>query len=300
MSQFDHPRTIQIFLPNGDPTGIRIAEVTATVLKAFEVPRSLTNDFFTLPEAKQLALYCLFNEDDNGDPQAYIGQTSNLKKRLSTHDSEKSFWDKAIIFVSSTNLFTKNELLYLEALAIEKACLAQRYTLTNGNKGSKTHISESTKADYDRLFGLIEVLTGTLGFPLFKPLIDRESSNKINRNDELLFYCKGSEAKGVGKYTNEGFIILKDSIIASKPQSSFLGKPHSVRLREKLIANNTIQEIEGKLTITKDCLFNSPSAASSILLGVSSNGWREWKTQEGKTLDAVQRSHIDEGVVEKT
>lgn len=32
--------TIQIFLPNGKPTGIRIAEITTSVLRVIEVPKT--------------------------------------------------------------------------------------------------------------------------------------------------------------------------------------------------------------------------------------------------------------------
>ena len=35
------PQTIQIFLPSGDPQGIRIAEITTRIVRVIEVPRSL-------------------------------------------------------------------------------------------------------------------------------------------------------------------------------------------------------------------------------------------------------------------
>lgn len=34
------PKTIQIFLPSGDPRGIRIAEVTTRIVQVVEVPLS--------------------------------------------------------------------------------------------------------------------------------------------------------------------------------------------------------------------------------------------------------------------
>lgn len=39
----------------------------------------------------------------------------------------------------------------------------------------------------------------------------------------------------------------------------------------------------------KDHLFNSPSMAAIALLGRTANGWLEWKTAEGKTLDSLER-----------
>ena len=39
------PKTIQIFLPSGEPHGIRIAEITTRIVQVIEVPRSLLADF---------------------------------------------------------------------------------------------------------------------------------------------------------------------------------------------------------------------------------------------------------------
>ena len=35
------PQTIQIYLPGGDPRGIRIAELTTRIVQVLEVPRSM-------------------------------------------------------------------------------------------------------------------------------------------------------------------------------------------------------------------------------------------------------------------
>jgi hypothetical protein len=36
-------------------------------------------------------------------------------------------------------------------------------------------------------------------------------------------------------------------------------------------------------------LFTSPSLAACSVMGRSANGWLEWKTPQGQTLDAVKR-----------
>jgi hypothetical protein len=45
------PRTIQIFLPCGDPSGIRIAEQTTSIIRLIVVPRINMADFLKMPEA---------------------------------------------------------------------------------------------------------------------------------------------------------------------------------------------------------------------------------------------------------
>lgn len=50
------PKTIQIFLPGGDPRGIRIAEITTRIVQVIELPRSLLQEFLKMPECNQVAL----------------------------------------------------------------------------------------------------------------------------------------------------------------------------------------------------------------------------------------------------
>src|SRR3546814_18921870 len=80
MSLDNRPQTIQIFLPSGDPQGIRTAEITTRIVRMIEVPRSLLSEFFRMPEAEQVGVYFLFGEDEqDGAPKAYIGQTGTLR-----------------------------------------------------------------------------------------------------------------------------------------------------------------------------------------------------------------------------
>jgi len=43
------------------------------------------------------------------------------------------------------------------------------------------------------------------------------------------------------------------------------------------------------LVVSKNLLFPNPSKAAAMLMGRSANGWTEWKTRDGRTLDAVKR-----------
>jgi hypothetical protein len=56
------PQTIQIFLPTGDPRGMRVAEITTRIVRVIEVPRSQLADFLKIPEAQQVGVYFLMGE----------------------------------------------------------------------------------------------------------------------------------------------------------------------------------------------------------------------------------------------
>ena len=108
------PKTIQIFLPGGEPRGIRVAEVTTRIVQLIEVPRALLSDFLAMPESGQVAVYYLFGQSEEGESQtAYVGQTGDLRKRLVQHNNEKDFWQRALVLISRTNSLTQTHAQFL-------------------------------------------------------------------------------------------------------------------------------------------------------------------------------------------
>ena len=86
------PKTIQIFLPSGDPRGIRVAEITTRIIQVIEVPRSLLQDFLKMPESEQVALYFLFGQSEEGtDQKVYVGQTGDLRAPVGQSQPGKGF-----------------------------------------------------------------------------------------------------------------------------------------------------------------------------------------------------------------
>lgn len=89
----------------------------------FVVPRSNLSYLNTQEKLQKPAFYILLGEDESTKPQAYIGETENFKERVKDHDSKKSFWQKALIFVSKDADMTKVDVQYLEHKAIAEAKL---------------------------------------------------------------------------------------------------------------------------------------------------------------------------------
>jgi Domain of unknown function (DUF4357) len=109
----------------------------------------------------------------------------------------------------------------------------------------------------------------------------------VSEKDEELFYCKGSGGDGVGEYTTEGFVVLKGSKARVDSVPSI--QPSQERIRQQLAAEGIMAAQGGVYVFTRDHLFASPSMAAVALMGRSANGWGEWKTAQGQTLEAVKR-----------
>lgn len=282
----DTPKTIQIFLPAGDPRGIRIAEITTRIVQAIEIPRSLLHEFLKMPESDKVGLYYLIGGSETGDPTVYVGQTGELRKRLSQQnaDPKKAFWERALVLISRTDSLTQTHALFLEWFSLQKMREAGRYTDENGNAGSRPYTPAPLEADCYEIFESGSILLATLGYPLFSPLVSVDPQAETVEH----YICRGSGAEGAGVFTPEGFVVLKGSRGRRSNVKSIEGTG-TERTREKLIESDVVRVDGDIILFEKDHLFPSPSAAAIALMGRTANGWLEWRTEAGQTLDEIER-----------
>jgi hypothetical protein len=279
------PRTIQIFLPGGDPRGLRIAEITTSIVRVFEIPRSLLAEFLSQPSSDQVGVYFLLGtREGEGLPSLYIGQSGDVGNRLAQHHRAIEFWDRALAVVSLTNNLTQTHAAYLEWLAIREATSAGRWRLENGTVGSKPHTPPPLEADCQEVFDIARTLVATLGHPLFEPLVTRGAKTRV-------YLCRASGADARGEYTPEGFVVLKGSRGRIENVASIRGTSLE-RMRMGLVDEGVLVAEGEHYRFVRDRAFASPSAAASAVLGRTANGWVEWKTEDGRTLDEIERGSL--------
>jgi len=281
-------KTIQIFLPDGNPRGIKIAEITSRTVSAIMIPRSKLDEAAKRIEVDNVGIYLLFGTSESDTTLyrsksiVYIGEAENCFARLKQHNKSKDFWTHAIAFVSKTHYFTKTHIKFLEWLCCETATTANRYTLNNSNTPSRPHISESVEADLYDNFETIKILSSTLGYPVFDE-IKKPTTKEI-------IYCKGKQALAEGEYTEDGLIVFsggKCNLQESRTAGSWV-----VGMRKDLLEKGILIDQGSILVFTADHVFSSPSAAAAAVLARRANGWKEWKYKDGKTLDEVKRQSI--------
>lgn len=64
------------------------------------------------------------------------------------------------------------------------------------------------------------------------------------------------------------------------------------RFRAQLVTDGVLTQQGSQYVFTRDTLFSSPSMAAIAVLGRSANGWMEWKTEQGQTLDGAKRQTV--------
>jgi len=259
-----------------------------------EVPRSELAGFLKMPEAQQVGVYFLVGDTSElGLPRIYIGQSGNVGSRLVQHNQSKDFWNRALVVISLTNSLTQTHALFLEWFAIGEATNAGRYSLENGNNGTQPYTPAPLQADCTEIHETAATLLATLGHPIFESLTHSANTTDGAAQASEFFYCKGPDANGIGEYTSEGFVVHAGSTARVSNVASIQGTSQE-RFREQLVTDGVLK-LQGKHYIfSRNFLFSSPSMAAIAILGRSANGWMEWKTKDGQTLDGAKRKTLSE------
>ena len=273
--------TIQIYLPNGEPRGVRIAEMTTRTVQAVLIPQTQLKDARERPELDQVAVYFLFGQhDDQALPICYIGQTEDLRTRLDRHSNEKEFWNTAVVAVSKTHAFTPAHIRWLEWYCIQQAQTIGRFSLDNSQMPREPFVTEPLRDDCLDAFENIGILLTALGFPLFEP------ASKVTTRE--LFTVRGPNANGKGTLVEDGFLVCKGSLCRKEVVESAQRQVETARSR--LIESGILKDHnDDQYVFTEDFIFSSPSGAAIVILGRSANGWVEWKDDQGLTLHERKR-----------
>lgn len=273
-------KTIQIFIPDGNPRSVKIAEITSRTVQAILIPRSQLDYAASRDELNNVGIYFLMgNPGDEPKAFLYVGEAEDCLIRLKQQNKAKDWWNVALAIVSKTQYFTKTHIRFLEWYCYSEAEKAGRYRLENSTVPTKPFVSESVGADLLDNFDTIRILVSTLGYPIFDQI------RKPEKKDILM--CKGKEAYAEGQYTEDGLVVFagsKCNLKETRTAGSWV-----IGMRQDLIKDGILIQEGNVYKFTINHIFSSPSAAAATVLARRANGWREWKYMNGKTLDEVKR-----------
>lgn len=271
-------KTIKMFLIDGDPSGRLTCELSNWTGLAYRIPRTEVKKCGDRPNLNSTGVYMLFGRNDDDKEAVYIGEAEEVYTRLQSHLREKDFWNEVIVFISKDENLNKAHIKYIENKLYEKAKVANRYDVLNGNIPPMPSISESDRAEMDEFISNLIMMVNTLGHKLFEEIKDHSDSS----NSEVWYINAARGAKAKGIQTQEGFVVLKGSRIASSIVDSFSENLNA--RREDLIQSNKVQIFNDEYVVMDDLLFSSPSLAAAIVMGRSANGLTEWKDRNGRTI----------------
>ncbi len=275
------PFSIRIFLPSGDPEGLRLVEKSNWTGLGLTFPRSKFSEARKRSELDQTGIYVLVGPREGGElPTVYIGEGDVVRRRLEKHYGKKDFWTRAVVFVSKDGYLNKAHVSFLESRLLARAQQAKRCKLDNATGSQPPSLSEADQADAEGFLADMLSIFPVLGVNVF----DMPRKAKPHDASRLTLRAKGVVARGYE--SEEGFVVLEGSEIVTSEVKSI--HQYLSDMRKELAEEGVITTDGQPWKLAQDYPFNSPSTAAGVVLGRSANGRKEWKDAAGRTLRQIQ------------
>ncbi len=277
--------SVRIFVPSGEPEALRIVEKSNWTGQGLVFPRPLYGEAKHRPELKRTGVYVLWGPGESGQfPRVYVGEGDGVLARLDDHSKKKDFWTHAVAFTSKDQSLNKAHVQHLESRLVVLANEAKRCELDNGNVPQLPALSEADEADAEAFLADMLLCLQVVGVSFFdKPSVG-------GSEPELTLTGRGITAHGFDG--PEGFVVRAASQAAKSETPSC--DASATELRRTLLKNGVLADAGEVYRFTQDYTFNSPSMASGVVLGRSSNGRTEWKDAKGRTLKELQEEAAEE------
>lgn len=272
--------SIRIFLPDGDPEGVRIVTRSHWTGSAIVCSRSQYGKIrLDRPELARPGVYLLAGPANSPSYEAriYVGEGDLLRDRIDQHDRSKDFWTRVVAFSSSDGALNKALIKYIESRLARLAADAGRVELENGNVPPQPVLSEADLADAEAFLADMLVIYPLMGVTAFEAVPQVETAVPM----EDLFVTTG-KAQARGREVGDTFVVFRDATLARVSQS-LAGSLAALRASLES-EGKVVPRPDGTFTLLQDRTFQSPSYAASFVLGRATNGRTAWKNAAGLTL----------------
>ena len=143
------PFTIRIFVPDGDPEGIRIVERMNWTGWGIAFPREKWGKARLRKELDSAGVYILvgYSEGEKDDelPTLYVGEGDGIRDRIQNHAEKKDFWTTGFAFVAPNRGLNKAHVQWLEYELLRRAKETGQCKLDNVNTPFEPALNESEK-----------------------------------------------------------------------------------------------------------------------------------------------------------
>ena len=290
-------RTLKVVIPDGNPLNYKqVVGGSDCVMHVLSRSFCISEHLNELKGMQRPALYLLIDEKGKG----YIGQTKGFAARVKDHLAKKPWWTRAYVFVSASGLYNTANVEYLEYIAIRAAQESASYDMSdNGQTPTNPTLHEWDRPEFDEVFEQIKFFLLCERCFIFEKV--EEGTEKVEKGTAAaatlhenteparpIFYAKrkGIVAKGYPLLDGtKSFVVLKGSLLNVEVTPSF-----SLKKQREKVLESCVLKSKDAYELCEDYVFTSPSSASGVCNGYSSNGFEDWKLEDGTTL----KSYLDQ------
>ncbi len=232
-------KTINLLLYEGHLDGvISIEDSSWNSGELYSAPRDSVSELLETDACKKYGVYLLLSQN-----KVYIGQSSDLAKRITQHTIGKDWWESVVILTTKDDSLTHSDIDYLESVLIDKAVKINRLDCDNKNKGNNPKVSKFQKVVLEQYLEEALFLLKLIGITVFS---DKQTGTLINAINTKTKLAIGKRAKkdAISFIEEKGVSVGKKVTYAVKQveKEEFWANPTKELLNQEwwLILNNTM------------------------------------------------------------
>ena len=206
-------KTINLLSYEGDLEGvISIEDSSWNSGELYSAPRDSVSELLETDACKKYGVYLLFSKS-----MVYVGQSSDLSKRITQHTVGKDWWESVVILTTKDDSLTHSDIDYLESVLSDKAFKINRLDCDNKNKGNNPKVTKFQKVVLDQYLEEALFLMQLIGITVFS---DNKSGTLINTIDTKTKLTLGQRAKSdaVSYLEEKGITVGKKVTYTVKQQ----------------------------------------------------------------------------------
>ena len=156
-------KTINLLLEDGTLDGlITMADSQWNSGELYSVPRAQAETILSSDAVKKFGVYLLLSQD-----MVYVGQASDLSRRIKQHIIGKDWWERVIVLTTTDDSLNRSDIDYLESVLIQKAAENNRLDSDNKNKGNKQKVTKFREVELQQYLEEALFLLKLIGIDVF-------------------------------------------------------------------------------------------------------------------------------------
>ncbi len=241
-------KTINLLLHDGSLQGVVCIEDSGWYSgEMYSAPRESMDELLKTDACSKYGVYLLLSRN-----RVYVGQSSDLARRLAQHVTGKDWWTSAVVLTTKDNSLGHSDIDWLESTLIEKARFVGRLDCDNLQRGNPVKVDRFREVWLSQYLDEALFLMEFIGIPVFveRRSLDRSSTaTHIDLTDVHNLLAVGTRTKrlAIDYVTEHGVDINANATYAvlNKAGTEFFLNPRTTKLDSNwsIVLNDTLKRM---------------------------------------------------------
>lgn len=275
----DKAKSINLLLYEGNLNGvISIEDSKWNSGELYSAPRESILELLETDACNKYGVYLLLSAN-----MVYVGQASDLAKRITQHIVGKEWWENVVILTTKDDSLNHSDIDYLETVLIEMAQGVNRLDCDNKKKGNNPKVDKFRKVYLTQYLKEALFLMQLIGINVFNEI---NGLNKQKSHRQLNTAIDVKTRLTIGKRAkNEAIILLNEHGIHVDNKVSYAVKQEN---KDEFWINPNVKLLEGDWFI----ILNNNVEQELIVLSVPANTFSKQNDYQPGLIARVDKPEV--------